>query len=527
MSDVIIPPWVLPESPETLRWIDDATVSFAPAFGRGMTQRGSFADPRWGLRRKYRGLRSDQKAAILYGLNESRGQLNKYLVTPHTPMRGAFPTSELFANGTFGSGTTGWTSGAETAISVSDRIARAVRLTGAANSVAIQPSASVTVTQYAAYAVRYFISSGRGGYPTGFSIYDTVTSARISSTLTTYGMLTGSTVVNGTTINPGLLDETVSGLLAGDYVSVLYASLARCALADNGGNLLWRSETLSDAAWAKTNATITDNSATAPDGAVTADDLVENNTNASHQVLQTVTVGSAVADYSVSVCFLASGRNFAEIIMREGTGSTDLSQYFNLSTGAVGASGTTGANWANRRASITTLGGGWYKCTLTGRKTNAATSLLIVLRSASADGTDSYLGTSASAIRIWRATLAQSSVATRLVSSAGATIPPSAQAGGGIHLKALPASTSGLLEIGDWVEIAGQLKQVTARLNSDAGGLGYLQFRPALGDSPADNDPVIINQPFGRFIYGGGQKEMENLFGIYGDIEMNLEEVYS
>jgi hypothetical protein len=102
-----------------------------------------------------------------------------------------------------------------------------------------------------------------------------------------------------------------------------------------------------------------------------------------------------------------------------------------------------------------------------------------------------------------------------------------AQTGGSLYVKGLPASTNGLLEVNDWVEVANQLKQVTARLNSDAAGLGYLQFRPALGDSPADNDPVIINQPFGRFIYSGQQKELENMFGVYGDVEMNLEEVYT
>jgi hypothetical protein len=95
-----------------------------------------------------------------------------------------------------------------------------------------------------------------------------------------------------------------------------------------------------------------------------------------------------------------------------------------------------------------------------------------------------------------------------------------------MYTKGWPVSTSGLLLSGDWFEINGELKQLTAPVNSDGLGLAYLQFRPGLAASPADSDPVIVYQPFGRFIYPGGTRELENLFGIYGDCEMNLEEVY-
>src|SRR5512147_3197472 len=161
-QEVMIPPWVRPESPETIRMIDDATVAFQPAFGRGMTQRGIFADPRWGLRRRYRGLRSDETAAILNALNESRGQLNTIRVTPHTPIRGSFATSELLTNGMFDNGTTGWTAGTEYTISVSDRVLRGQRsaMTAASNVM----FRNVTTVQYAPYVARAMILPGRGTY---------------------------------------------------------------------------------------------------------------------------------------------------------------------------------------------------------------------------------------------------------------------------------------------------------------------------------------------------------------------------
>ncbi len=95
-----------------------------------------------------------------------------------------------------------------------------------------------------------------------------------------------------------------------------------------------------------------------------------------------------------------------------------------------------------------------------------------------------------------------------------------------MYTKGWPASTNNLLLDGDWFEVNGELKQLTAPVNSDASGLAYIRFRPGLAGAPADNDPVIVLEPFGRFIYPG-TREFENLFGIYGDCEMNLEEVYT
>jgi hypothetical protein len=82
-----------------------------------------------------------------------------------------------------------------------------------------------------------------------------------------------------------------------------------------------------------------------------------------------------------------------------------------------------------------------------------------------------------------------------------------------------------LLEVNDWFSFNGELKQATARLNSDAAGLGYLQFRPAIGESPADNDPVEILEPWGRFRLMNGA-EYDNMWGTYTDAELEFSEVY-
>lgn len=525
MSEVMIPPWVKPESPETLLWIDDATQAFPPAFGRGTTQRGIWADPRWGLRRRYRGLRSDERAAILNALNERRGQFNVLRVTPHTPLRGSMPTGELLANNTFADGTTGWTAASSITLTAADRVLRASRNAfGATGLFAAQRSSNVTVAQYAPYVARYFFRVGRGSYPSGWSIFDSVSSGRISAVQTTAGMISGAVVPLGTTLNPGLLDEGGTGFLAGDYIEIYLASLSRGALVDGGPNLLVQSDAF-NTTWAVTRATITANAAAGPDGTSAADSLNEDGTaTSSHYVQQSgVTVSSAALDYAFGCFVRPVNRDWVGLQLEHAADTTQC--YFNVTTGAVG-SASAGTGWSNARGVIASAGNGWYWCSLVARKSGAQTSLTARIYAAEGDNDVTFSGGSQESLRLWRATLAQSAVPTRPVQTTTTSTTGTEQSGSGLYTKGWPASTNGLLLAGDWFEINGELKQMTAPVNSDAAGLAYMQFRPALAGSPADNDPIIIHEPFGRFIYPQGTAELENLFGIYGDCEMNLEEVY-
>ena len=522
----MIPPWVRPESPETIRMIDDATVAFQPAFGRGQTQRGIFADPRWGLRRRYRGLRSDEKAAILNVLNESRGQLNQIRVTPHTPIRGSLATSELLSNNTFASGTTGWSSGSGYTIAVSDRIVRATRIamTGADYALA---SSVVSCVQYAPYVARFFVAPGRGSYfATGATIDDTQNSVT-GSLSTNLGLRSQVFVPSATTISIGLADREASGLAAGDFLSITYASLARCMLVDAGPNYLLQSRSIDNAAWVKQACSIGANVIAGVENSNTADGVIESAANTLHYVQQTNTVSSAAADICFAAYVRGAARGWIALLMTETTGSTQTVAYLNLTTGALGTQSASG-NWSNQRAFARNMGNSWWYIALIARKTNAATSVESSIFGATADNTPTYAGNGVTTgFHIDGTAFSPSSVPIRITNTtSSATTAGTSPTGSGVYVKGLPISTAGLLLSGDWVEINGELKRITAPLNSDAAGLGYLQLRPGLAGGPADNDPVIVYEPFGRFIYPG-MREFENLFGIYGDCEMNLEEVYS
>lgn len=66
---------------------------------------------------------------------------------------------------------------------------------------------------------------------------------------------------------------------------------------------------------------------------------------------------------------------------------------------------------------------------------------------------------------------------------------------------------------------------MTEPVSSDAAGKGIIRFRPALFRAPANDTPVIFNNPFGRFMLKVDPRLVEN-FGKYTDLSIDLVEVY-
>jgi hypothetical protein len=98
------------------------------------------------------------------------------------------------------------------------------------------------------------------------------------------------------------------------------------------------------------------------------------------------------------------------------------------------------------------------------------------------------------------------------------------QTGSALVVDGLPASTNGLLLPGDQVQVGDELKLVTAPLNSDSGGNGHLRFAPALRESPADNAPVIVHRPMGKFLLESNENGWESAPGVFSSAEVSLVE---
>lgn len=533
MTDILLPPWLKMAS-IGFRYMDSTGVS-RPEF-TGVMRTGSRGGDRLAASLEFTPQATtsadsaQERATLIAFLSSLRGKQNRAVMTnPARRLRGSFPASELVSNNTFANGTTGWAAGGGAVLTALDRV---LRLTRASSTDPFATQSPSGLTQYAPYIARVMVSgaaAGEDNVGVGLNVGDAATSFGAA------GALRSAVLVSRQTTGTFYLDQSSSGPIAGSYWEVSYASLARCALVDNGPNALLQSDDFTNAAWVNTRTTDAANSTAAPDGTTTADSIIEDaSASSTHYIAQSVTVSSSVGDFAFTVCLRAGTRSFARVSLQESSGNHTCDVDVNLSTGAIANTSASGANWTDPRSYVANLGGGWYAVTIIGRKASAGTTISAIIFLATALGTISYTGDGASLIYAWRGTLAtyQASpflgVPTRLVQTTTTAATGTAQTGSGIHIKGLPTSTGGLLRPDDEVEIitsfGSEMKIVTATLNSDAAGLGYLQFAPPIRGVLADNAAVIVHEPFGRFIFSGDLIGWDHAPGIITSASAEFEE---
>lgn len=522
MADIelLFPPAISVQD-EGITFVDDMSEVFRPALASGAVQVQNYGGPRIKMTRHVY-VRQTELGKTLAFLQNIRGKGRRFYASPNYATRGSLADPELLSNNTFAAGTAGFTSYVPSvaAISATERHARVTRLIRGNYPGIYQYG---TPVQYAPYAVRGFVYPGKSSGSSNFSVnaYDnTVSKQQILGSIGGYGCVPITPIA--TTLRITLLDFGTSGLMPGDFFDTPWVSISRCFLVDNSPNLLTYSDQIDNAAWAKNGCTISANGYTAADGSVTADGLVENTSTSSHSISQSATVSSAGADYTASAVVEYSNRTWIWFQMTTSTGV--VYAYFDLSAGAIGTT-STGSGWLNLRTSMTQVGSNTWRVTITALKNTSDTSIQVALGAAPANATATYLGAGTTAVTLWRLALAQSSQAFMPSQTTSAGNSGFGQAGNGINVKGLPASASGILLEGDLVEIDGQLVMLTASLDSDAGGLGYLQFGPALVTSPDDGEAVIANYPLGKFIQSS-DPQVTNRYGQYGEISFEMEQVY-
>lgn len=479
----------------------------------------------WAATFKYELLAESRRARMQQFLANCRGHGSRFYAPYYGwTNRGSFPASELLTNSTFASGTTGW------AASNATIAAQDGRLIVKRSSSVVNPQATqtATVAQYAPHVLRGVFVAGRGGS----SLIARAASVADGSTASGGGRSLLAFTPLGTTAGTVFYENTVQGV-AGDYFGLEYASLSRCALVDNGPNQFTRSIELDHADWTKNAVTVSANTGAlaTPDGTSTGDRVLETVANDAHLIYQTKSKSATAQDWCITAAIHigvgSNPRSFAHLTLDDNAGNSARC-IFNVSAGTAGTPTVAGA-YANARATISALGNGWYQCALVAT-TNTATSIYGYI-GLSSDGTlITYVGDTNSDIVAWRATLAQSSVPVRLTENTAVTSGAS-QTGAALRIKGLPVSTSGLLLVGDLVEIVTQnsseLKRVSAPLDSDGVGLGYLQFEPPLRVSPSDGAAIIIQRPTSRMMLDSNTVKWTEHSGGFCDLEFTaVEDTY-
>jgi hypothetical protein len=171
-------------------------------------------------------------------------------------------------------------------------------------------------------------------------------------------------------------------------------------------NLRIYSQEFDNPAWQKSAVTVTANATTAPDGTTTAEEVFETATTAEHRIANDPVITSlASTPYTLSVFAKKNTRDWL-ILNLIRTGVANFRVWFDLNTGVVGT--TT----AGITAAITSVGNGWYRCSVTRTTNSAETSTGIGIGIADADNSFSYAGDITKSIYIWGAQLEQRSAVT-------------------------------------------------------------------------------------------------------------------
>lgn len=154
------------------------------------------------------------------------------------------------------------------------------------------------------------------------------------------------------------------------------------------------SQQFDNAAWSKNNLTVAANTIIAPDGTLTGNKLIENAVNSTHTVSGTI---SAAGTCTLSVYLKAAERTRTNLNIYDVGAGTSYGASFDIYSGVVVT------NSAGNTATITPVGNGWFRCSISRAILGSGGPFTIFVSNAA--GGSSYQGDGYSGIYIWGAQL--------------------------------------------------------------------------------------------------------------------------
>lgn len=197
----------------------------------------------------------------------------------------------------------------------------------------------------------------------------------------------------------GLLRTVASGAPAHNYDALTRAYKGIRFEVGSTNLALWSAD-YSNAAYTKTNCTISTNSGADPYGTTLADKIVEDTSTGVHRTHQIVTISPAQY-FTFSKWVKAAGRTQVQLRITSQTTANSCSAIFDLSTGKI-VSGTvlnTGTG-TGAAAFIQNWGNGLYRCVLVGKPDTSGTDARFFTLCANA-GSTSYTGDGSSGLYVF------------------------------------------------------------------------------------------------------------------------------
>lgn len=246
-----------------------------------------------------------------------------------------------------------------------------------------------------------------GAFATSYISSTTTFTSRASA-----GSFTGSN---------GLVQSAASNVARMQYNPLDLYAPAKLLLEAAATNLITYSEQFDNAAWTKVNATVTTNAVTSPDGAASADKLVEDTANSTHfAVCGTLTV--AAGTYTSSIYVKASERARCVLHHRDSVNTNYAAATFDLTAGTVAAPASiVGSGFSGASAKIENVGNGWYRCSITATHDGTISGLRLWVRLHNGTS-DTYTGDGTSGLYVWGAQLEAGSFATSYIATTSAQV---------------------------------------------------------------------------------------------------------
>jgi hypothetical protein len=222
------------------------------------------------------------------------------------------------------------------------------------------------------------------------------------------------------TNSSGLIEEVAAGIARVDWSG---SGAPNTLLEPQRTNLVTWSEDLTDIAWNKLASTITGNSTTSPSGLTNADTFSADGTFASHLLAQTGNATNGVT-YTHSVYAKKGTNNFIQLVGTSGIyTAANVFANFDLNNGVVGSVG------AGATATITSVGNGWYRCTMTATATaTTAGSFILPCLVSSATASRAEANTLTTSVFLWGAQLEAGAYATSYIPTTSTSVTRNADA---------------------------------------------------------------------------------------------------